>query len=201
MARPYRIATLLCAMPGLAALFMPFLADGLFGGGSSPLNALLSGANDKWLSSAGSLAIPFYWFAGAGFLAIPIAIWELRSLQAAKRSSLEIALAYILSAAAMSSVVRATPAIWKTHNVIFSVLGPSWALLFGNFVLLASARFTTVTREQRAELFLIGGYLPNAALCLTEFSGYGLGPGGVMVIVACIAYVVAMISLLLRRAT
>lgn len=185
---------LLLALPGLAVPFLPFTYD------VSPLQTILPG---RWWGNVTLLGAPF-------FLAIPIAIWQARRLFASRLTSFEIVAAYVLSAGAMISVLWFIGILLSDEGFnTFRKVEPTvsifacWLLVVANVALLWRNRFKPIAPEARAEVFLLGGYLPNAIFCLLAF-GWGdwsrLQSGAWTAAIACVAYVVSIV-LVLRSAS
>jgi hypothetical protein len=186
MRDPTRVAALLLALPGLAVPFLPFCDN------RSPLQVL----------NEGSLAL----LGGPFFLAIPIVIWQARKLIGRRVSSIEIVAAYVLSVGAMlSGVVSAGLSMvdLKPSNfdglkdvlIGMAILGSPFIFGLANVLLLARNIARRVSREFRAEIFLLGGYVPNAVFCLLMFGTgfFHLDIGGKVAVVACIAYMITIV--------
>lgn len=180
-ARSRRIFVLLLAVIGTAALFLPF----------------------AWSESLWDAVSRYSWFGemfllGAPFLlSIPTLAWQARRLAVDRLSSVEVAAAYLLSAAAMLSTIGvvALPlmgsgklqegeVIWITVTVAAAV---------PNVLQLVRNSRAGVSRANAAEAFLLGGYIPNAILCLAGFDRLQLG--AYLIAVVSIGYVAAIVLL------
>lgn len=189
MRNPARVAALLLALPGMAALFLPFVAS------VSPLDTIRDLLRWGVIREYALLGAPF-------FLAIPIAIWQARRLFASRFSCLEIAGAYALSTAAVISVLWFVALALVQHGLetfrhieAISLIGACSILLVTNAALLGRCHTKQVTPETAAEVFLLSGYLPNAVFCLIGFGWERwsrLEIGAWIAAVACIAYVVTI---------
>lgn len=76
-----------------------------------------------------------------------------------------------------------------------------WGIAAINLLLLVRNRSRRLPRQVTAEVFLLGGYLPNAARCLADFSGegpFGWDIGGYFVLGTCIGYLLRAVFLLWR---
>lgn len=165
MGRRERVAALVLALPGGVAPFLPFTL------GLSPLFAVL---NVGWFYLA--------WIPPATLLAWPIAAWQVRRLMVARLSIPEVALAYVLSAAAMLSalafaislsiedIVRSSVS-WPVLILEILVLAsPLWGLAGANVLLLVRNLRRRVPREVAAEAFLLGGYFPATVFPLIPYA-------------------------------
>jgi len=183
------------------ALALPFT------GGADPLRVSMADTFLLWQALAGS-----------ALLAIPIAGWQLRRLRSSPPWRFEIALAYVLSLAAMApalywSAWGAMEAWGRPEEPIFCAgLLASWGLFACNGILLVRNIRHDVVPHVTAEVFLLGGYLPNALFALLlfyPFYGRTGGPnlrqwffffgwdiGAYVVLAACIAFVVRIVMLL-----
>lgn len=195
MQKPHRIAALLLALPGLVVPFLPFISS------SSPLDVMLHVAN--WiLSGYFGWFVEFGLLAAPSLLALPIAIWQARKLFSRRLISFEIAAAYALSAGAMILVLCyiALYFLWARDPQTIAMTLSCWLLVIANVALLWRNRTRRISPEVRAEVFLLGGYLPNAAFSLLGF-GWGnwsnLQAGAWTALAACVAYVIS-IALALR---
>ena len=185
MKKEFNAVALLLAISGAAAPFLPFTYD------YSPLDTVLPGGRHFAL-----LGAPF-------FLAIPIVIWQARRLIGARISRFESAAAYALSAGAMLSV------LWFIVSFLMSqgletlrqadsavTIGVCLALAGANTLLLARNLASACNQKSATEIFLLGGYLPNAAFCLIGFgwnSITNLQIGALVVLIACIGYLCSII--------
>lgn len=184
MQKPARIAALLLALPGVVALFLPFTQD------TSPLDEILSFGQ---FFNFSQLAAP-------AFLAIPIVAWQTRRLFVQRLSVSEITAAYVLSTGAIVSVLAFTVLLLKDEPDMpgfgAAAIGLCWALVVANALVLMRNLAKGVTREAAAEVFLLGGYLPNAVFCLILF-GRGqwsrLEIGALFVLIACVGYVASIV--------
>jgi cation transport ATPase len=192
------VFVLLFSLVGTAALFLPFSS------GVSPFDVvagqLLKGDFfGKWFLL--HLAIPF-------FLSIPILIWQARRLFVDHVTKGEIATAYALSTAPMLSTavslgIQTFYLVWEPsksgNGYMITALVVSWLLLIANVLLLMRNRRARLSREATAEVFLLGGYLPNAIFCLVAFypegwfSGWGIG--AYLIAVVSIGYLAAIVLL------
>lgn len=74
-----------------------------------------------------------------------------------------------------------------------------WLLLIANVLLILRNRWARLSREARAEAFLLGGYLPNAILCLVMFYpqeqlfSSGLQVGAYLIAIVSTGYVVSIV--------
>jgi hypothetical protein len=200
---PANLSGLGGAVLGVIALALPFTAS------ISPLEALRLGA-DLWAKM----------LAGSALLSIPIAAWQLRGLSASTRSPLEIALAYVLSSAAMlPALAMSAQTAWGWWGEPEEAIGCAglvacWGLAACSGALLVRNIRHRVVSQATAEMFLLGGYLPNAVFALLLFFPFYGGPGkdpdrlrhlfifsgwdvGAYVVLAtCITFVVKIVVLL-----
>ncbi len=190
MARRERVAALVLALPGVVALFLPFTV------GVSPLIAVVKL----------DFSSPFMLLAAPAFLAVPIAAWQARRCAGGRLSVIEIGLAYSLATAAMLAVLVDT-GIGLSESSLpelglsgLALLAGCWGFAGANVLLLARNLVRRVPNEVTAEVFLLGGYLPNAVFCLIGFfprgwfSGWDVG--AYVVLIACVAYLLTIIFLL-----
>jgi hypothetical protein len=177
---------------GVLALVLPFRY------GDSPLKVL-------WGAWHGNIfVLPYAGLAAAGLLAVPIAAWQLQRLSSSPPWNFQIALAYIFSTSAMLPALglsawvavvaflepNADARWWFVTLYWFVVLLSCWSLAACNALLLARNLKRRVARDVTAEVFLLGGYLPNAVLAFCVFPGVldGWSIGAYVVLATCIAY-------------
>lgn len=186
---------------GVIALVLPF-TGGLFDG-VSPLQTFAY-HDDVWAQM----------LAASAFLSIPIAAWQLRRLSPSPPRPFEVAFAYILSTGAMLPAlvqsISGARHLWLDHEIVIAcfALLSAWGLATCNAALLALNIRRGVPRDVTAEVFLIGGYLPNTAFALVLFFPFdhrnvyiivfaGWSIGAYVALAACIAFV-ARVALLLK---
>ncbi len=186
-ARSVSIFVLMLSFLGAAALFLPFTSE------VSPWD-VVRGAPDL---------DEYILFAAPLFLVIPTVAWELRKLVARRLKSGEIAAAYVLAVAAMlpvfDSAIFVVQGAGLDEIAVVLAIAVSMALAVENVLLLMRNRRAGQLREATAEAFLLGGYLPNATLCLILWYPRGLfsgwDPGAYIVAVVCVGYVTAIVLL------
>ena len=203
MKNPANLSGLVGAALGVIALVLPFTPH------ATPLGVLHPGM-DFWAQE----------LAGSALLSIPIAFWQLRRLGSSTPSTFEIVLAYILSSAAMLPALElSAQAAWgwwaKPEEAIGCAgLVACWGLAACNGALLVRNIRHHVIPHVTAEVFLLGGYLPNAVFALVLFYPFYGGPdkdpylthsvfifsgwavGAYVVMAACIAFLVKIVVLL-----
>lgn len=189
MDRRYKWLKVCLAVPGVAALFLPFIYE------RSPLQGLGFLVRGDYFWGADLAAVP-------ALLALPIAAWQLRGLSPSGRRSSEIALAYFLSAAAMlyipfvtiyfvlSRSWESSPAgLPMTEAIAFA---SSWGLVLATWIAARKLR-TMRLNESAAELFLTGGYLPTPVWFLISWLHSPFNIGAWIVGIACVAYLATMV--------
>lgn len=195
------------AVLGMIALALPFTGD-LFEG-VSPIWVLWHDG-DFWAQM----------LSGSALLSIPIVVWQLRGLSSSKPWPFEIALAYVLSSAAMLPVLALSTQFarnsWgQPEQAIFCAgLVACWGLATCSGILLVRNIRHRVVSHVTAEVFLLGGYFPNAVYALVLFYPFYGGPendpdslrhlfifsgwsvGAYVVLVACVTFVLRIVALL-----
>lgn len=173
------VFVLLASLVGTAALFLPFTY------GVSPWMALRS-----W-SVLTLLGAPL-------ILALPILASQVRKFLPRQLSAFEITVAYVLSAAAMISVLAYTALLVLNKGVVEALvaIASCWMLAVANIVLLWRNFAKRATREATAEAFLLGGYLPTAVFCLLAFGWNGkLQIGAYLIAAVSLGYLAAIVLL------
>jgi len=206
MTNRFNLLGLGSAALGVIALVLPFYAD--HGGhfwSASPIAWFIYGW--KWSIEIAVAVAPV-------FLSIPIIVWQLRLLGSSPLTRLEIALAYLLSTGAMLPALRsggiAARIFWSEPEagdsiVVATLLLATWGMAAFNLALLVWNIKRHVARHVIAEVFLLGGYLPQAVFWLVAFlpasgdtsfsSGWAIG--AYVVLATCIGYL-AKIAVLLK---
>ena len=188
-----RLTIFVPAVTGLLALALPFT------GRHSPVTAI-SFLWDPWFREFGFLS-------AAAFLTIPIAAFQVRRLVADRVASVAVVLSYAVSAAAVLPIL-----VLSVHFVLSLISGSEvwlliasggvcWAFAVINLLLLVRNLAKRLPREVTAEVFLLGGYFPNAVWCLAMFYAEGSGweVGAYLVLGTCIGYLSRILFLLWRR--
>jgi len=197
------LSGLVGAALGVIALVLPFTPN------ASPL-AVLRPGTDLWAQE----------LAGSALLSIPIAVWQLRRLRSSTPWTFEIVLAYVLSSAAMLPALGlSAQSAWggwgQPEEAIWCAgLVACWGLAACNGALLVRNIRRHVVPHVIAEVFLLGGYLPNAVFALVLFYPFYGGPGkdpdlirhvfiftgwsvgAYVVLAACIAFLVKVVVIL-----
>lgn len=192
---------------GVIALALPFTGH-LFEG-VSPIEVLWHDA-DSWAQM----------LAGSALLSIPIAFWQLRRLSSSTPLPFEIALAYVSSTTAMLPVLAlSTQYAWYSWGqpeqaISCGGLVACWGLATSSGILLVRNIRRRIGPHVTAEVFLLGGYLPNAVYALVLFYPFygglekdphglrhlfistGWSVGAYVVLATCIALVVRIVVLL-----
>ncbi len=193
MARRERVAAFVLALPGVVPAFR------LLFEGYSPFCRW----DLLWTCIIVLLPAP-------AFLALPIAAWQVRRLMGSRVSSLEVALAYALSAAAMLAplltilLMLAEPGVvtnfWRRIFWWVVMLGPLCGLGGANVLLLVRNLRKRVPREVAAESFLLSSYFPFTILDLIFFWP-PIQPLSisVLILVASVAYLLTIVFLLRGR--
>lgn len=185
MNRSLKIFALVVSCIGVVVPFLPF-SDGV-----SPLDTLTQFIGPGLrLPRLALLGAPF-------FLPIGILAWQLRGLKSNRLTRAEFVAAYLLSAAAMLSV--AAFVVWALiegglprNNVRDLVTFASVPVTISVIaLLLLRNRRAMVSRECAAEVFMLGGYLPNAITCLVGFWG-NLQVGANLALAVSVGYVAVM---------
>ncbi len=178
MARRERVAALVLALPGVVAPFLSFTYH------ISPLKTIVEfGSGRLWV-----LGAPF-------FLAMPIAAWQVRRCAVGRLSPIEIALAYFFATAAMLPVLVGTAIALSDSELpplVLVVLAGLGGVVGANVLLLVRNLVRRVPNQVTAEVFLLGGYMPNAVLCLLGLA-HDWNVGAYVVLIACIAYLLTII--------
>ncbi len=179
---------------GFGALVLPFAS------GISPLKYLLIGFATGW---------QIWLLAVALLLAIHIAVWQALRVLRGIPTKTERVLAYALSLGSILWPIILT-VLWVADSLsggepskdnfgLEGLLSVSiWALIAANALLLRHNLKTAAPAEVSAGVYLVGGYLPNATICLVIFSQgwYSWNVGAYFVLAACIGYVLRIISLM-----
>jgi hypothetical protein len=185
MTRLNRLTIFIPALTGFVALALPFT-------GSDPLFTAIRFLWDPGFREFGFLA-------AAMFLTIPIAAFQVHRLVADRVAPVAVRLSYTFSAAAVLPIlllsvwfvwreVHASPERWISEVWLLIVSGlSSWGFTVINLLLLLRNLARRLPREVTAEVFLLGGYLPNAVWCLVG-SGFfdGWEVGAYLVLGTCI---------------
>ena len=179
---------------GVGALVLPFA------GGISPLKYLLIGFTTVW---------EIWLLAVALLLSIHIAIWQALRVLRGIPTKTERVLAYALSLGSILWPIVLT-VLWvadmlsggepsNDHFLLEVLLSVSLsALIAANALLLRHNLKRATPTEVSAGVYLVGGYLPNATMCLVIFSQgwYSWNVGAYVVLAACIGYVLRIINLM-----
>ncbi len=193
-----RLTIFIPALTGLLGLALPFKA------GVSPLNAITDLLGSAWVR--GLLAMPM-------FLVIPIALLQVHRLVAERMTQVEVVLSFMFSAVAVVPILVLS--LWGGWEMFHSLLEPwiyrvwvfivwnlsSWGFAVINLLLLVRNLAKRLPREVTAEVFLLGGYFPNAVCCLVVFyaGAWRLEVGAYLVLATCIGYLIRIVLLLWRR--
>jgi hypothetical protein len=203
-----RVVGLVGAALGLAALLLPFADE------KSPMKVLYWVLREppwrvEWWYPAHLVAAP-------AFLAIPIAAYQVRRTTKSPPGRVAVALAYLFAGTAMLHVLIICLAILPSYSQVRVMLTTppsyvtfSWAevassllapivpmlLVLANAVLLVRNRRNHLRRHDVAEIFLLGSYLPGAALAMLLLVHW-LQFGAYVVLATSIVYVARAILLL-----
>ena len=192
-----RILPLLLSIPGVVALFLPFIAiPMIFGMWYPPLVELLVASAKPMFGLGTAFFAPL-------FLSIPILIWQARRLLVPRVRASEVVLAYTLSGAAMLLTLIGTVVLLNEYKKspleAWVVIVPCWLLLGGNISLLARNLKLHIDRGLSAEVLLMGSYIAAAIISviseLLEGLRYSL-VGWWLTVIACISYVFLIVRLL-----
>ncbi len=204
-----RLSVGIPALTGFVALALPFTY------GISPLIVIPRYLECGW----GCGGIEFVFLAVPMFLVIPIALLQVHRLVADRVAPVAVRLSYTFSAAAVLPIlvlsvwfvwggihffwreIHASPERLISGMWLYVVSGlSSWGFAVINLLLLLRNLARRLPREVNAEVFLLGGYLPNAVWCLVDFGFFpGWEVGAYLVLGTCIGYVFRIAFLLWRR--
>ena len=188
---PKRIVPLLLSMPGVIALFLPFMAIPTIFGMWYPRLVGFIWPNFNWDIV---LLAPL-------FLPIPIVVWQVRRLLVPRIRVSEVVLAYAVSAVAMLLTLIDTVLLLNNYKETGLAIIPCWLLMGGNVWLLVRNVRLHIDRGLVAEVFLMGIYIAAAIIpiVIELLEGFRYTLSGLwLTAIACSAYVFLIVRLLRR---
>lgn len=188
---PKRIVPLLLSLPGVVALFLPFMAIPTMFGMWYPRLVGFIKPNFKWDIV---LLAPL-------FLPIPIVAWQVRRLLVPRIGVSEVVFAYAVSAVAMLLTLIDTVLLLINYKEAGLAIVMCWLLMGGNVWLLARNLKLHIDRGLVAEVLLMGSYISAAIIPIVVelLEGFRYTLSGLwLTAMACIAYVFLIVRLLRR---
>jgi hypothetical protein len=186
----------LLALPGVAAILLPFTA------GVSPLRVVMDAVGLDFRGSAADyiwLAIPF-------FVAIPTLDWQIARARATRIGWKRVFVGHAVAVAAIASVlVTALQSASESLAEAWPFLLPALAAVVVWGALVARAFRRKRPADEIVGVSMNSAYLPNAILCLVVFRGAGMfngwQVGAWVTLVACVCAVIHIVLVMESRAT